>query len=85
MCMLALLEGLRRPGPLGLLRCSVMGLMFLSNEGGMVSRLGVLQVATEHICRPQEWWSYLLHECCLPAVVHAALHTQNALVSASIF
>ena len=75
MCMLALLDHLHRPDQLAPLRCSVMGLMFLSNEAGVVSCLDVLQVAPEHICRPQEWWSYLLHECCLPAVVHATLHT----------
>ena len=38
----------------------------------------MLQVFLEHICGPEEWWRYLLHELCLPAALHAAIYTQDA-------
>ncbi len=41
-----------------------------------------LQIPIEYLCGTQEWWRYMLHECCLPAAFHAALHTQDAAVSA---
>lgn len=40
-----------------------------------------LQIAIKYLCGTQEWWRYMLHECCLPAAFHAALHTQDAAVS----
>lgn len=42
------------------------------------------QGPSELLCGSQEWWSYLLHELCFSAAVHAAVNPKDAACGARV-